>query len=142
MAGNPMRWKCGEIVEGTGQGCFNLKKRPKIEVFHDCFKRGINFGDVDGVVERNGCLLFLEFKPAKGIVPRGQQMLHDALVSIPRVCLMIVVCDAETMAVTHFTIRRSDIPTPFEVPANLDQLKEEVRRWYEWADAQPPRPGP
>lgn len=27
---NPMRWDC------TTQGCFNLKKRPKVEVFADC----------------------------------------------------------------------------------------------------------
>ena len=28
---NPLRWDCER------QGCFNLKRRPKIEVFADCF---------------------------------------------------------------------------------------------------------
>ena len=33
---NPMRWDCER------DGCFNVLRRPKIEVFADCFPRRIN----------------------------------------------------------------------------------------------------
>jgi len=52
-----MRWDCEK------QGCFNLKKRPKIELFADCFPGAISFGDVDGRVEYKGRFLELEWKP-------------------------------------------------------------------------------
>lgn len=45
---NPLRWDCER------RGCFNLKRRPKIEVFAECFPGRINFGDVDGIVEIGG----------------------------------------------------------------------------------------
>ena len=45
---NPLRWNCEE------RGCFNLQKRPKIEVFSACFRGKISFGDVDGIVEISG----------------------------------------------------------------------------------------
>ena len=45
---NPMRWDCEK------SGCFNVKCRPKIEVFAECFPGRINFGDMDGRVELGG----------------------------------------------------------------------------------------
>ena len=56
---NPLRWDCEK------RGCFNIKRRPKIEVFHKCFPGNINFGDVDGIVEINGRGLMLEWKSGK-----------------------------------------------------------------------------
>ena len=53
---NPLRWDC------LRRGCFNLKRRPKIEVFADCFPGRINFGDVDGIVEISGNALLLDGK--------------------------------------------------------------------------------
>jgi len=50
---NPLRWDCQK------RGCFNLKRRPKIEIFAECFPGRINFGDVDGIVEINGNALLL-----------------------------------------------------------------------------------
>jgi len=53
---NPMRWDCQK------QGCFNKKKRPRIEMFAECLPGKIAVGDVDGLVEIKGNFLFLEFK--------------------------------------------------------------------------------
>ena len=66
---NPLRWDCDH------QGCFNKLKRPKIEVFADCFPGRINFGDVDGIVEINGYLLILEWKPERIELSRGQGIM-------------------------------------------------------------------
>ena len=40
---NPLRWDCQK------QGCFNKKKRPKIEEFAECLPGKISFGDIDGI---------------------------------------------------------------------------------------------
>ena len=37
---NPLRWDCAK------RGCFNEKKRPKIEVFAECFPGRISFGKI------------------------------------------------------------------------------------------------
>jgi hypothetical protein len=47
---NPMRWNCEK------DGCFNVKCRPKIEQFADCFPGRIAVSDIDGIVEINGRL--------------------------------------------------------------------------------------
>jgi metallo-beta-lactamase family protein len=57
---NPMRWDCAE------QGCFNHKKRPKIELFADCLPGRIAFSDIDAIAEINGNLLLLEWKDPFG----------------------------------------------------------------------------
>ena len=62
---NPMRWDCDT------DGCFNVKRRPKIEMFADCFPRRINFGDVDGLVEIGGRFCLLEWKGQGGALRRG-----------------------------------------------------------------------
>ena len=126
-----MRWKC------DFRGCFNQKKRPKIEVFHDCFPRGINFGDVDMVVEIGGQLLFGEWKPSASPIGRGQRMLHDALVAIGAT-VIVIVGDAETMVISEYTVRSSHLPDGARLvrPATLDGLKEQIARWAMWADAQ------
>lgn len=45
---NPL---CGDCAR---HGCFSLKRRPKIELFADCFPGRISFGAVDGIVEIGG----------------------------------------------------------------------------------------
>ena len=96
-AGNPMRWDC------EARGCFNLLKRPKIEVFAECFPRGINFGDVDGIVEIGGRFLLLEFKPAPIDFSRGQRLLYERITSSPNGAIQVLglAGDAETMEITH-----------------------------------------
>lgn len=43
-------------------GCANLSLNPKLHRYDDCFPRKIRMGDIDGSVELNGCLLWVEWK--------------------------------------------------------------------------------
>ena len=95
---NPLRWDC------AAQGCFNLKRRPKIELFADCFPGRINFGDVDGIVEIGGNALLLEWKSEPRELPAGQRLLYQRLSRSGPVAVMIVVGDAETMLVDGTSI--------------------------------------
>lgn len=39
---NPMRWDCK-----GGENCYNLKMRPKVEVFAECFPGKVGMTDVE-----------------------------------------------------------------------------------------------
>ena len=55
---NPMQWNC------KTQGCFNLKKRPKIEVFSACLPGKMAFSNIGAATERNGNLLIIQWNSA------------------------------------------------------------------------------
>ena len=122
---NPMRWDCAT------QGCFNLKKRPKIERFADCLPGRIAFSDIDAIAEINGNLLLLEWKDHQNI-NTGQRVLFERLTQICPATVLIVEGDAEHMTVnTVRTVWQGTI-MPVEV-ANLDDLRARIREWSQWA---------
>ena len=124
MSGNPLRWVCDR------DGCFNRVKRPKIEVFSDCFEHGINFGDVDGLVERNGHFLLLEWKSVRK-VPIGQQRLHSAILRDDRWTIVLVCGDPESMRVDSFEVRRK---RGRQTGIGLPALKAKMRSWFLYAE--------
>lgn len=130
MSGNPMRWNCEK------RGCFNAKKRPKIEVFSSCFTRGVNFGDVDAEVECSGLFLRLEWKPACVDLNNGQARSLKAFTELRFGNLCIVIAgDAETMRVFG-------VQTVFDGKfsswnmADASGVKQIVKKWWRWADRQ------
>ena len=60
----------------TKSGCFNVTRRPKLEVFFPCFPGRIGFGDIDGLVELERNLCFLEWKSPGAKLKLGQQKLY------------------------------------------------------------------
>jgi hypothetical protein len=131
---NPLRWDCGV------QGCFNQKRRPKIEVFADCFPGRISLGDVDGIVEIGGNALLLEWKSEARELPTGQRVLYQRLTWSGPVAVMIVVGDAETMAVTATSVfdGGSRFPEHGYEPADLALIKTRLTAWSRWAAQNPP----
>jgi len=122
---NPMRWDCAT------RGCFNVKKRPKIERFADCLPGRIAFTDVDGIVEINGNLLLMEWKEHRG-VGVGQRILFERLTRFCPATVLIVEGDAESMAVDSVaTVWGGRIGPP--QPVNLNGLCEMIRDWAGWA---------
>jgi len=87
-------WSCER------QGCFNVKKRLKLEVFEDLFPGKISMTDMDGLVEIGGQFLMLEWKSPGVQVPMGQRILFSNLP--PCFCVLIVEGDAETMEVVQY----------------------------------------
>jgi hypothetical protein len=125
MSGNPMRWVCDR------DGCFNVERRPKIEVFSACFRHGINFGDVDGLVERNGHFLLLEWKGAPVAPSKGQRLLHDALLRNDRWTVVVACGDPKEMTVTSFEVRWG---AQRRTGAGLEALKSQISSWFAYAD--------
>lgn len=121
-----MRWSCDE------KGCFNQMKRPKIEMFADCFPGKISFGDVDARVEINGFFLELEWKSQRGPIPAGQKIAFDRLTSRGDYTVFVVAGDAETMKVEAVQILRPDVPPKWR-DCDFPQLHDYVTRWAAWA---------
>ncbi len=126
---NPMRWNCLE------RGCFNLHKRPKIEVFAECFPRSINFSDVDGIVEINGQALLLEWKPGQDITT-GQRIMYSRLTQSSPLTVFVVAGDARSMAVQARCVFRHGHQSPWR-QCTLQGIMGLFRRWAAWADQQP-----
>jgi len=119
---NPLRWDCNT------SGCFNQKKRPKIEVFSECFPGRINFGDVDAIVEIGGQFLLLEWKEFTAELPTGQRIMYRRLTGDEHFVVLVVVGDAETMAVEGIQAWEKGRAKPFEA-LDLAGLKRRIRSW-------------
>jgi hypothetical protein len=122
---NPLRWDCKK------QGCFNKKKRPKIEEFAEYLPGKISFGDIDGIVEIRGNVLVLEFKETP-IIPRGQQILFRRLTRLAPLYVLVVEADIESMTVfgvSYVTDGRIEA----QISMDLHGLKEKIRSWSDWA---------
>lgn len=129
---NPLRYRCSD------RGCFNLKMRPKIEVFHDCFPGRINFGDVDAEVEINGKFAQLEWKSSGRKVPTGQHIKFQRYTSNDGFAVFVAVGDAELMTVEAMCVywngKRSNW-TEF-TENGIEVLRERIRAWAEIASGQ------
>ena len=125
---NPLRWNCDK--GGPGKNCFNRLRRPKIEVFADCFPGRISFGDVDGIVEINGYGLMLEWKAHNRALPKGQQIMYERLTISGLITVICVVGNAETMECTHYSIFSLGRYFPPK-ESDLEGIKEIVRRWVQ-----------
>ncbi len=130
---NPMRWECKK------DGCFNLKRRPKIELFADCFPGRINFGDVDGLVEIRGSFCLLEWKGGGNHIPTGQARSFQAFTEQRLGNVVYVVCgDAEHMTVRQFCRYWNGKRLAWQ-DADLEGIKDSIRGWVSYVTrSQPP----
>jgi len=122
---NPMQWDCER------QGCFNLVKRPKIEVFAECLPGRIAFSDVDAIVEINGNLLVLEWKTGRR-VPRGQALLYTRWTANSPTVVILVVGDAQYMTVEEIAYVADGTIGVWHAK-DLAGLKEIIAEWSTWA---------
>ena len=123
---NPMRWDC------ETKGCFNKRKRPKIEVFHGNFPGKINFSDVDGIVEISGNALMLEWKDKNVPIPKGQQIMYERLSEHGPITVMCVAGDAETMEVYQYGIFHKGKFTGWK-DADMELIQDKIRKWTHYA---------
>lgn len=121
-ARNPMRWNC------SIRGCFNIKRRPKIEEFAGCFPGNIAMGDIDGGVEYKGRLLLLEWKTDRNDAAGGQDIMYRNITRYGVVEVHVAVGNAETMEVS--AVGRYAMGDFSGMSAgNLDDLKQLMRDW-------------
>ena len=123
---NPLRWDCNK------RGCFNIKRRPKIEVFSDCFPGKISFGDVDGIVEINGFGLMLGWKTETTEPTKGQRIMYEKLTRTGLMTVLLVIGNAETMEVSHLGTFVRGKQSKLE-NSDLTGAKGKIKQWVKWA---------
>lgn len=130
---NPMRWDC------EARGCYNVKHRPKIEVFADCWPGKISMGDVDGIVEIAGNALMLEWKTATTNIPGGQRIMYQRITNGERVSVYCVCGNAETMEVSAYKVFFNGREWPRDTwrMIDLSGLKVKFKSWVQWAQKHP-----
>lgn len=127
---NPLRWNCLE------QGCFNWKKRPKIECFAACLPGKIGFGDIDAITEIGGNALLLEWKEVPKPLATGQRLMYERLTADGRLTAFLLAGDARQMGMTHCAWYLKGQLTPWQ-PATLDYAQRWITRWAQWAQCHP-----
>jgi hypothetical protein len=122
------------------QGCFNIKKRPKIEAFNDCFPGRIGFGDVDAAVEIGGNELKLEFKPAPVLLSTGQGLAFKNTTFVSHITVVLLAGDSEPSPphVTHISWCADGVFHPWRA-SDFSAACEEIKSWSLWARANPKR---
>lgn len=123
---NPMRWDCDR------SGCFNIYRRPKIEVFHDCFPGRISFGDVDGIVEINGRGLMLEWKSQSIDIPQGQRIMYTRLTRGKLLTVLVLCGDPQSMEINYmgwFFDGKYTEPDRYDT----EGVKSHIKSWVDWA---------
>jgi len=126
---NPLRWDCAR------QGCFNLHKRPKIELFADCLPGRLAFSDVDAIAEVNGNFLVLEWKEHRR-VPTGQRLLYERWTAAGPTTVLLIVGDAREMTVDEVACVHGGTIGPWR-DTDLAGLRRDVRAWADWSLAHP-----
>lgn len=116
-------------------GCAKIKIEPNLHEFDDCFGDKICMGDIDGAVERNGHVLFCEFKKTGVDFGFAQTELHRRLsLNSPNQISCFVNLNPMTMEVQRLKwISRGVVGTWSK--CDLDTLKRYFSRWYAMADA-------
>lgn len=131
---NPLRWSCAE------GGCYNVKHRPKIELFAECFSGRINFGDIDAsLVEINSRALLMEWKSVLGEIPRGQARTYENLSRTGFMTISILVGNAETMEVSKCAFYAYGRFTGWR-DASLADVRALFSRWELYARSLPEFP--
>lgn len=129
---NPLRWNC------TADGCYNVKQRPKIEMFAECFSGKINFGDLDAaIVEVNSRALLMEWKGGPVKIPTGQHITYTNLSRTGLLVAILVAGDAETMNITHWGQYIGGNWSGW-APTSIETVKKAFTQWEIRARALPP----
>ena len=87
--------------------------------------------DIDGLVERKGKFLFIETKRNGVAIPTGQEIMYNGLINTGAFTVLVIWGDnGDPKRIRLIT---SKVQKIYE-NTNLDQLRDIVSQWYEYAD--------
>lgn len=122
-------------------GCAKRYLDPKLHKFDDCFAGGIRFGDVDGAVERNGHILWLEWK--RGAVLDSFERQHQAqlimakaftLNSSKQMFVFVIGCPIHMDIERWRPIRNGQWSGSWR-ESNTEEFMKFLKWWFDRADA-------
>jgi hypothetical protein len=121
-------------------GCAAVYLNPKLHFFDDCFAGNIRMGDIDGAVERNGHILWLEWKRG-GVIDSFEQQ-HRAQIILAKAftrnsekqSFVFVLGDPVAMTVSRFRVIHNGQWRWGWHDGGTAQFKDFLRYWYAQAD--------
>ncbi len=93
--------------------------------------------NVDGIAERNGHFLIMEWKRDAEKVSEGQKRLLQALASNPRFMVVIIYGNTDDGTVIDSYWLLTPEGKPVKVGIGFESFKEFYRQWYELANNVP-----
>ena len=122
-------------------GCAARCLNPDLHFFDDCFAGKIRFGDIDGAVERNGHILWMEWKrwahlPTFDEKYKAQRRMAFAFTTSrpDRHTFVFVIGDPVKMEVERFRIVKDGGWWKDWFEGDTDRFKGFLRHWYSVAD--------
>lgn len=122
-------------------GCARMALDPKLATFNDCFGGKIRMGDIDGAVERNGHILWLEWK-RRAVLDAFDDQHRAQLIMAKKFTLnqpdkqwfVFVIGDPVTMEVETFRIvKRGQWGTEW-MDGGTARFREFLRFWFALAN--------
>jgi len=121
-------------------GCAKVWLDPKLHRFDDCFGGKIRMGDLDAAVERNGCILWVEWK--RGAVRDHFERQFSAQVRQARAftlnshrqTFVFVLGDPVTMEVDAFRIMHNGNWRRDWETSGTEGFDAFLRTWFAYAD--------
>lgn len=113
--------------------CYLDVYHPPIHAFDRCFGGKIEMSDIDGVVERNGYFLFMEWKKPPGNLSTGQRIMLEKLSSKAGVTCIVVSGPVHPSANTSLRVQcfKAGRLQPESKSVTLDGLRELFAQWYD-----------
>lgn len=123
-----IQYKCD-----TAQGkCYVKKHMPDWDILRGCFPRNIRPTDIDGAVEINGHILFLEWKGKGASLTHGQQIMFCMMTKhAPKQQVLIIY--GEPGHPEEFQVIQSG-KSRFREKCTLEVLRWHCEMWGQWAD--------
>jgi hypothetical protein len=104
--------------------------------FHGLIRSNPSFlpSNVDGICERKGQFLVMEWKREKEKISKGQEYLLKAFAKLPNFIVLIIYGDTDNgTKVDKFYLVNQD-GTCTLAGSNFEQLQKYYLQWYEYAD--------
>lgn len=101
-------------------------------IFDGCFSNPkVKFADIDGFIERNGHYMVLEIKNSGVPVPMGQQITYKSLMDTGLFTILFLFGPRNEPK--EMEIWKPDKTIRKKAPTTLEEVKNVIRLWDEWA---------
>lgn len=91
--------------------------------------------NVDGIAERNGHFLIMEWKRNGEKISEGQKRLLKALAATPRFMVVIIYGNTDNGTVIESFWQLTTDGKPFKAGIGFESFKEWYRLWYDFAES-------
>lgn len=109
-------------------GCYIKVQTPDWGFLDSSFSNKIRVGDIDGIVEANGCLLIMEWKSFIGEIPVGQKIMFEKITARNKIVVFVISGDPVETVPTHIKVFSRGKLT-MDSPCNKDKLKKYCEAW-------------